>query len=385
MDLRSLPPGLTPFERVEERRARVERECGIDLGYLSMLPENVGSADEKNCEQMVGAVPVPVGYAGPLTVAFSSGDTQALHLPLATTEGALVASVNRGCKAIGTVKTHSIYHGVSRSIAFKDASSAHGALHRKAKWIRLASTEQEWKSVGESTSQHLKILSYDTDEEGDTLFLTIHADTDEAMGMNMVTIAAEAIGQWIAEHLDLPFVTVAGNVDSDKKPSRRTHDRGRGYEVTAEAVLDAAAIADVLKTTPDAMLRTAEAKLQHGSKIAGAIGSNLHAANVIAALYLATGQDAAHVVEGSLADTHITLLPMPKQDSQKLHVSTRIPALLVGVRGGGAELPAQRQCLTLLLGQTRASPAFFARGKSSLKPVTVPLSPLAQKSCRASK
>lgn len=341
MDLRTLPSGLNTEQRCNERRQRVEAECGVDLSALHTDETHIGQADEKNCEQMIGAVPLPVGIAGPLTITFSSGEKADVFLPLATTEAALVASVNRGCKVlatIGGVSVESVYHGMSRSIVLKPKNEK---KHSYTSAIRAK--EGEWKKIGEATSNHLKILRYDLDESGGYTFLTIFCDTSEAMGMNMTTIAAQAIGDWLEKELDAELITIAANVDSDKKPSSRTHDRGRGYEVTASAVIPSSVIADVLKTTPEKLLAVADAKLRVGSKIAGAIGSNLHAANVIAALYLATGQDAAHVVEGSLADTTVEAV------KDGIIIQTRLPALLVGIRGGGTALPAQSQCLSLIL------------------------------------
>ncbi|MBI4129107.1 hypothetical protein HY464_00270 [Candidatus Peregrinibacteria bacterium] len=411
MDLRNLPHHLSSAERCEERRRQIEQECDIDLSALQIDPTKLGHAEEQNCEQMFGHVPIPVGYAGPLPLTFSSGEYADIHLPLATTEGALVASVNRGCKALrlsGGVKTTSVYHGVTRSIAFRRVmvsgdepsrrqscrpfDSAQGDMIIDA----IEKTCNEWKSIGEATSNHLKILKYDIDTEDDYLFLTIYADTDEAMGMNMVTIAAEAIGKWLEQNINrcvtlsgveerptIEFITVAANVDSDKKPSERTHDRGRGYEVTATATVPADILQSVLKTTPENFLEVAHAKLELGSEIAGAIGRNCHAANIIAALYLATGQDPAHVVEGSLADT---IVRWPWFDSAHhdttnqsnvssrapchpervipsgvegrgtrggtLHITVRLPALLLGIRGGGTTLPAQSQALCLFLPPT---------------------------------
>jgi hydroxymethylglutaryl-CoA reductase (NADPH) len=341
MDLRTLPDGLSPKQRIDERRARVEKELGTDLSLTEPNDKVIGAADEKNCEQMFGVVPVPVGYAGLLKVTFSDGVAADLHLPLATTEGALVASTNRGCKALsqtGSVHLISVYHGMTRSLAFK----ANGDADACADVLR--SEEPNWKKAGEATSGHLKILQTQIDTKDGHVFLTINCDTDEAMGMNMITIAASAIGEWISQNVPgLTFVTVAGNVDSDKKPSKRTHDLGRGYEVRAEAVLSKAIIETIFKTTPQAMLGVADAKLKAGSSLAGAIGANLHAANIVAALYLATGQDAAHVVEGSMTDTSVSL------DGESLKISVRMPAILVGVRGGGTSLPVQSQCLAMLL------------------------------------
>lgn len=356
MDLRNLPDGLTPEQRCSERRSRIEKELRVDLSQLKPAEGSVGQADEKNCEQMFGSIPLPVGYAGPLSVTFSSGEKKDLHLPLATIEGALVASVNRGCKAlsIAGVRTTSIHHGMSRSLAFRSRSPSREAVGKSANL---------WIPIAQATSSHLKILRYELDEADKHLFLTIYCDTDEAMGMNMVTIAAQAVGEWIQKNIEgLEFITVAGNVDSDKKPSARVHQKGRGYEVTAEAILTEDVIRDVLKSTPEALLAVAEAKLKHGSEIAGAIGKNLHAANIIAALYLATGQDAAHVVEGSLTDTTIS-----PSNHHTILVSVRCPAILVGLRGGGTTLPAQSQCLKMLLGkQQRPSVAAALHPKTQL-------------------
>lgn len=339
MDLRDVRPDMNAQERVDERRARIERELGVDLADLAIEQKQIGSADEQNCEQMFGAVPIPVGLAGPLKIQFSSGEVRDAYLPLATTEGALVASVNRGCKALtqaGGVRVSSEYVGITRSIAFevKDAK----AISQK---IRVL--EVEWKKIAQATSSHLKVLSYDIDTKGAVLFLTIAGDTDEAMGMNMITIAAQAVGEFLSKELDISMLTVAGNVDSDKKPSARTKKRGRGYRVRVEATVREEVIRTVLKSSAAVLLKTARAKLEIGSKLAGALGSNLHVANVIAALYLATGQDAAHVVEGSLSDTTVSKMP------NGIMISVELPALLVGVRGGGTNLPAQQQCLDLLL------------------------------------
>src|SRR3989344_2869672 len=302
MDLRDLPGDMNSSQRVDERRSIIEKELNVELDALEISPQQMGAADERNCEQMFGAVPIPVGLAGPLRIQFSTGEMSDVYLPLATAEGALVASVNRGCKAVtqvGGVRTSSEYVGITRSIAFEiaDAEELSG---------KIRELEPEWTRIAEATSDHLKILSYEIDTKDDVLFLTLAADTDEAMGMNMVTIAAQAVGEFLSKELGIPFLTVAGNVDSDKKPSARTKAKGRGYRVTAEVTLPGETIRTVLKSDQGALMKTARAKLEIGSEVAGALGKNLHAANIIAALYLATGQDAAHVVEGSLADTSVT-------------------------------------------------------------------------------
>ncbi|MEK7156190.1 MAG: 3-hydroxy-3-methylglutaryl-CoA reductase [Patescibacteria group bacterium] len=340
MDLRTLPEDLDAEGRIEKRRLLIEKELQVELSALQIAAPQIGGADERNCEQMFGAVPVPVGLAGPLRITFSSGETHdGIYLPLATTEAALVASVNRGCKALsqaGGVRTTSEYVGMTRSIAFEVEDA-------EATSEKIRELESGWKRVGKATSGHLKILSYDIDAKDGVLFLTIAADTGEAMGMNMLTIAAQAVGEFLSKELHIGMLTVAGNVDSDKKPSIRTKTKGRGYRVSVEATLPEKVIREVLRSSTDALLKTARAKLEIGSVVAGALGNNLHAANIVAALYLATGQDAAHVVEGSLADTTVS------KHAAGIHIKVELPALLVGVRGGGTNLPAQKQCLDLVL------------------------------------
>src|SRR3989338_5181670 len=341
MDLRKLSPDLDAAARIMKRRSLVEKELGLDLDALAINPDQIGLADQRNCEQMVGAVPVPVGIAGPLPIRFSSGEMTEVYLPLATTEGALVASVNRGCKAIresGFVRVSSRYVGITRSIAF-------AVREDKTIAAKIRHCESEWKRRGEATSKHLKILSYEIESTDDVLFLALSADTDEAMGMNMITLAAQAVATFLSEEFDIPILTVAGNIESDKKPSARTKAQGRGYHVRADIIIPEAVVYSVLKSDSHALTLTARAKLEVGSALAGALGKNLHAANTIAALYLSTGQDIAHVVEGSLADTSVHLEP------QGIRIAADLPAILVGVRGGGIALPAQQQNLSILLKQ----------------------------------
>lgn len=349
MDLRTLPDGLSPADRVNERRSRIEDALKIDLSKTSVMADRLGNADEKNCEQMFGQIAVPVGYAGPLNIHLSSKEMIEAHLPLATTEGALVASVNRGCKAIsmsGGAHTQSTYHGTNRSLAFLCQKDPGELLKQMRK------TEDAWKKVAEATSSHLKVMSAEIEESDEHIFLTLYCDTDEAMGMNMVTIAGQAVGEWIEKNIEgCVFITVAGNVDSDKKPSLRTAERGRGYEAFAQVTISKDVITNVLKTTPEDLLATYKAKLEVGSLHANAIGSNLQAANVIAAMYLATGQDTAHVVEGSMTDTTL------EAADDGVTMTVRIPAVMVGIRGGGTDLPGQSQCLAMLLKQkTKLTP-----------------------------
>ncbi len=338
MDLRTNITGESA-EQCEERRARIEKELGIDVSIARVNKATIGAANEKNCENMWGQVPLPLGLAGPLSVINSANEKTAVFVPLATTEGALVASINRGCKAAKEIKTTSVYHGMSRSIALRSTDP------KKLKET-IEAKHSVWRKIAEATSGHLKLLSFTIDTAEDIVFLTLFCDTDLAMGMNMTTIAAQAAGEWLAKELGVEFLSVAANVDSDKKPSMYTKEHGRGYTVDASAVIDAKTLSSVLKTDADTLLQTFHAKIKLGSKIAGALGHNAHAANIISALYLATGQDPAHTVEGSLTDTQIV------KEGDGIRISIHSPAILVGTIGGGTALPVQKACLDVILHET---------------------------------
>ncbi len=347
MNLRNLPSGLSDSAQCDARRTMIEKELGLDLSALAVDSDRLGSANEKNCEQMFGHLTVPMGLAGPLSVHFSSDEKQSVYLPLATTEGALIASVNRGCKAASVSGIHTISKlcGITRSIALK------AKVSKKELLDAIMKERDAWRSIGEGTSDHLQIIGYDIDEEDEYIFLTIYGDSDLAMGMNMITVAAQAIGEWISTHCDATLVTVAANIDSDKKPSARTTKKGRGWMVEAYCMISAETLRNVLKTDASSMLETFKAKIEIGSHIAGALAGNCHSANIIAALYLATGQDIAHTVEGSLAETSLHV------HDDDIHVNVRCPAILVGTIGGGTSLPSQNTALSILLHE-----------KSSLKP-----------------
>ena len=122
MDLRNLPEQLSSSQRINQRRTLIERETGIALDLLAPSEGVIGDSEKVNCEQMFGMIPLPVGYVGPVTVHFSNNTKSFLHVPVATTEGALVASMNRGAKATsasGIIIKQSIHRGITRSIAFK--------------------------------------------------------------------------------------------------------------------------------------------------------------------------------------------------------------------------------------------------------------------------
>jgi hydroxymethylglutaryl-CoA reductase (NADPH) len=289
-----------------------------------------------NIENMIGYTRVPLGQAGPLTV---NGKNYAL--PLATTEGALVASVNRGAKATrlsGGITAQVENVGATRGPVFKVKNLSEGK--KLIDWVK-----DNWESVQQaavSTSSHLKLLDFKPQQLGKNVWLRLRFDTGEAMGMNMVTIATQAIADLIKQKLNIDCAALSGNYCVDKKPSLINFVEGRGKKVWAEAVIKRQVVKEVLKTTPEAVIAVVHQKQWLGSIMSGSIGANAHFANICAAIFLATGQDLAHVVEASVG---VTTAEMEKDD---LYFSVYLPDLMVGTVGGGTRLESQQQALKML-------------------------------------
>lgn len=291
-----------------------------------------------HCENLVGAVTLPLGIAGPVVF---SDDKSGHFIPLATTEGALVASVNRGCRVIaesGGVDVIIIRPGTTRGPVFRVKSAREGMTLEK--WIR--EHEAHLKAHAESTSHHLKYLQADIKRVGEYVFVRFSYDTDEAMGMNMATIATQAIAELIEHETGIHCLSVAGNYDIDKKPSWLNFIKERGFSVSADITIKKDIVTKILKTTPKSIFEVWLGKCMVGSAISGAIGFNAHYANIIAAYYAATGQDLAHVVEGSHGITTFRVT-----ESGNLYMSVNLPAVLMAAVGGGTKLKTQREAITV--------------------------------------
>ncbi len=317
-----------------KRREFLETELRIKLSDLS--DENLENDDRVHCENLIGAVRVPVGVAGPISV-----NKKERYIPLSTTEGALVASVNRGCKAIllsGGVKSVVVMHGQTRGPVFETGGVAEGIAFKK--WV-----EGNSKSISDassSVSSHISYLGAKVKVIGNMSFVRFSFDTKDAMGMNMVTLATEAIVALIEKKTEAKCLAVAGNFDIDKKPAYLNTIDGRGFEVLAECEIPEKVLRDVLHVTAQRVYDVWFAKCMIGSYASGSLGYNSHFANIIAAIFIATGQDPSHVVEGSMGITTCMV------KGKSLYVSVNIPALLVGVVGGGTVLPTQRHALEIM-------------------------------------
>ncbi|MFB6075268.1 MAG: hydroxymethylglutaryl-CoA reductase (NADPH) [Haloarculaceae archaeon] len=321
------------------RRRFVEDETGADLSTVGEYAFPAAAA-AANIENMTGAVQVPLGIAGPLSVDGGAADG-AFYLPLATTEGAFVASVNRGCSAIasaGGATARVTQREMTRAPAFRVPDV--GAAAEVVEWVRA--NEDALREAAESTTSHGELTSVEPYVVGDNVYLRFAMDAKDAMGMNMVTIAARAASEVLEEETPATLVAESGNLCSDKKPAAINAVEGRGHSVSADVTLPRAVVEDVFGTTPELVAEVNTRKNLVGSAKAGSLGFNAHAANVAAAAFLATGQDEAHAVESANA---ITTAEVRDGD---LYASLSFASLPVGTVGGGTRLPTQSEALDVL-------------------------------------
>jgi hydroxymethylglutaryl-CoA reductase (NADPH) len=293
-------------------------------------------AYEKNCENVIGSIQVPVGIAGPINL-----DGKRYLLPVATTEAALVASINRGCKAVSVgnnldVKIKKI--GITRAPVYKVKKIKSTDYYKN--WFR--DNLDRLQSLISEKSRFTKILKFEIKKYKGLLYVKFYFDTGDAMGMNMATIACESMNSLICSELNATCLALSSNFCSDKKPSLVNLKQGRGYNTTAQIELSAETIESILKTNIKSLKQTYTAKLKQGSKLAKAFGYNSHHANIIAGIFLATGQDLAHTVEGSLGSTELKFF------TNKIIFKVNLPCLVCGTVGGGTKLKTQKEALNMI-------------------------------------
>ena len=321
------------------RRRLLAEETGVDLESVGDYTFEAADA-EPNVENMIGAAQVPMGVVGPLPVDGSAADGEH-YLPLATTEGALVASVNRGVSTIrraGGATARVLKSGMTRAPVFRVEDVA--AAGEVSAWVR--EHVADLAEAAEATTGHGELQDVTPYVVGDNVFLRFRYDTADAMGMNMVTIATGEACDVIEEQTDASLVALSGNLCTDKKPAAINAVEGRGRSVTAEATLPREFVEETLKTTPEAIAEVNTRKNLIGSAKAGSLGFNAQVANVVAAMYLATGQDAAQVVEGSNGIVSVEA----REDG--LYAAVSLASIEVGTVGGGTKLPTQAEGLDVL-------------------------------------
>ena len=296
----------------------------------------------KNIENFIGTVKMPIGIAGPLRVngLFAQND---FHVPLATTEAALVASYNRGSQLItqaGGASAMLLNEGVTRTpcFAFYDLAQA----GQFVAWV--VTQYDEFRRIAESTTRHGKLADISVNIEGNHVYLVFEYLTGDASGQNMVTISTNAVFEHILHHSPIEPLEafLDGNLSGDKKATAQTLRGVRGKKVTAEINIEKALVEKMLHTTPEKMAEFARMNTIGGT-LSGSIGINAHYANALAAFYIACGQDAACVAESAVGITRIEV-----NQHGGLYASVTLPNLMVGTVGGGTSLPSQKACLDLL-------------------------------------
>jgi hydroxymethylglutaryl-CoA reductase (NADPH) len=329
------PPGGYGADDLARRLRWVEKHTGHCLAAPASLPE----PEELRgiIENQVGFVPMPMGVAAPLLIegTYARGE---FVVPLCTVEGTLALSMTRGMLAMamaGGCRTVHLKQELTRSPAFRVDSI--DEIPGFVGWVR--DHLDAIRSAAESTSRHARLLRIDPTPLQGWVILDFVYDTGNAAGQNMVTIATEAACRMIRERTGLGFLIESG-FNSDKKPSHRSLMTGRGHSVVVEFPLPDRVMA-FLGVTREAVLEF-QALAMTAAQAAGLLGNNLHLANALTAIYLATGQDAACVAENALAYS------MVSEAEDGLMVRVTLPTLTVGTVGGGTRLPAQRRNLELL-------------------------------------
>ena len=308
-----------------------------DQGTLDRL-----EAYSKNIENCVGTLKIPLGVAGPLRVNgfFAKGD---FYVPLATTEAALVASYHRGARLITAA-------GGCTALLHDDAvSRSPGFIFRtltEAGQFVLWATEnfERFRSLTAETTRHGELMDARFTLEGNHVYMNLDFYTGQAAGQNMVTIATAAVVDWVRENTPVQpqRAFVEANFSGDKKASSLSFITVRGKKVTAEVFLSATLVKKYLHTTPHIMAQYWQMAAL-GGVMSGTMGVQGHFANGLAALYLATGQDAACISESSVGVTR-----MEVTEDEGLYATVTLPNIIVGSVGGGTKLPAQSVCLKML-------------------------------------
>ena len=320
-------------------------------------------------ESVIGVMTLPVGCVGPIKL-----DGQLYHVPMATTEGCLVASTNRGCSALTAAGgvTSRLYQDVMSRAPILEFASCTRSIEVK-EWMEDPDNFAHMKSLFETTSRFAKLLRLEITPSGRKLYVRFVATTGDAMGMNMLSKATEHVLKELQNNvfLDMHVISLSGNMCTDKKPSAMNWIRGRGKGVVCEAVIPAAILEKTLKTSVDRLVKTNISKNYEGSALAGSIGgNNAHAANIVTAIFIATGQDVAQTIESSNCST---FMEPTGPDLRDLYMSVTMPSVEVGTVGGGTVLSAQGTCLDMLgvRGSHGSSPGTNSRQLAKIIAATV--------------
>ena len=294
-----------------------------------------------NIENFTGVAQVPLGFAGPLQVNGEHAQGEFL-IPLATSEGTLVASYNRGIKVInlaGGVKCTVVDDAMQRAPVFVFDSAREARDFRR--WVNdnLEAIRRE----AEATSSVAKLIYIDNFLAGKFSYLRFNYATGDAAGQNMVGRATFAACSWILEQVDtIRRFYLESNLATDKKASQVNIMRTRGKRVIAEATVPRDVLEQHLRVRPESLTYHYQVA-NVGAMLSGANNNGLHSANAITAMFIATGQDVANVAESSAGIFYTEMTP-----DDELYISITIPSLIVATYGGGTGLPTQHECLEIM-------------------------------------
>lgn len=322
------------------RREFVAQQTGARLehtGVFSLDPAAVAG----NIENFIGVAQVPVGLAGPLRIngEHATGD---FYIPMATTEGTLVASYSRGMRLLsecGGVTVTVAKHAMQRAPVFMFADA------RQARDFGLWLVEHiaAVKAAAEATTRIGKLIDIEQYAVANLLYTRFNYTTGDAAGQNMTGKATWAACEWIAaQHPLRPRYMLSGSIDTDKKHSAINTLQTRGKRVIAEITIRNEILQRMMRVDTRTLFRARQVSTA-GSFMAGSAYNGPHSANGLAAMFIATGQDAANVAESHAGITYAQLL-----DNGDYYWSVTLPSLIVASYGGGTGLPTQRECLEML-------------------------------------
>jgi hydroxymethylglutaryl-CoA reductase (NADPH) len=327
-------------EAAAARRDFLTERTGAELEHVGsysfdphLLPGNV--------EHFTGVAQVPIGVAGPLLVNGEHAQGE-FYVPMATAEGTLVASYNRGMKLLheaGGVTTTVVADHMQRAPAFIFANA------REARGFGEWMDEHfdEIKAAAEATTRSGELQEIERYSAGRILYTRFNYTTGDAAGQNLTGKATQAACRWIVEHCPpIERYFLESNFATDKKSSQINMLRTRGKRVIAEATVPDALFKRIMHSSSELMYRARQVS-NLGGFMSGVNNNGAHSANGITALFIATGQDVANVAESSAAYVYAEL-----RDNGDYYFSITIPALIVATYGGGTGLATQRECLEML-------------------------------------
>ncbi|CAL9682328.1 unnamed protein product [Knipowitschia caucasica] len=312
------------------------------LAHLPYQNYDYSKVMGNSCENVIGYMPVPVGVAGPLLL-----DDKQFYVPLATTEGCLVASANRGCRAVslsGGCSSRILADSMTRGPVVRLPSACRAAEAKL--WLESLEGFSVLQKAFDGTSRFGRLKKLFVGLAGRNLYIRFQSQSGDAMGMNMLSKGTEhALHRLKQQFPDLEVLSISGNYCTDKKPAALNWILGRGKSVVCEATIPEKVVREVLKSSTAALVELNINKNLVGSAMAGSIGGfNAHAANIVTAIYIACGQDPAQTVGSSNCITQMERAGT----GEDLYITCTMPSIELGTVGGGTNLNPQQACLKML-------------------------------------